>query len=514
MKRRDFMKRALASSLAMTAGGFSLIQSGKVRAQTGYDGTLLFLIDATGAWEPVDFCDPLKQPGDHPYVAAGTRDEYIINQELLHQSTDGPLVDGRFVTYERGDLFEYVTNSGQTLRFAPKVNAAGAPIGPYTVGAAGYEMNFFQTYLDDMMLIKGINTRTNSHAVGQRQAWSGTTRVGFPSIGAMWAAVQEDVLGAPMAMTFSSTGGYDATAGLLSAARASQKAGLVDLTDLYAWAPSDPEGGQKLYSDYLLNHVLDYQNERTNRLLNSQLPPHVRNNVEKLQAARLAESNFQFLADALEEVDSTMPGQFIDHSSIVQASTLVAAMKAGICTSAMLNLGGFDTHSNHYAAHPNRLETLFNAAHYVIQQLMAHGLWQRTVLVIGSDFGRTRLNGGAQGKDHWPTTSYIVMGQGIGGGRSVGYTYIRDIDYTSTNPDPPLIASRGTHHGGLREESGTLVDAPVEMISTGEAFALEPAHIHYALRDLLGMNAHPYADLFGLPMDITAQGVKPLFVGS
>jgi uncharacterized protein (DUF1501 family) len=517
MQRRDFMKRAIMSSLAMSSGGFSLLHSGKISAQTGYDGPLLFLIDAAGAWEPVDFCSPLKQPGDHPYVAVNSRDEFAINQELNHTTSGGDTIDGRFATYSAADILSYETAAGQSLRVAPMIDSALNPVGPYMTGADGNMVDFFDLYKDEMLVVNGINTSTNSHSVGQRQSWSGTTRVGFPSIGALWAAVQEDLLGAPMAMSFTSTGGYDATAGLVSAARAGQKSALVDLTNLFSWAPSDPEGGQPLYTDFLLNEVLSYQNARTDRMLAGNLPPHVRANIEKLQSARLAEPNFQFLADSLEQVETALPGQFPSDNNITKASTLIAAMKAGICTSAMLSIGGFDTHSNHFAnatgGHPICLQRLFNATHYVVQQLMHHGLWERSIVVMASDFGRTRLNGGAKGKDHWPTTSYIMMGQGVGGGRQVGYTYINDIDYEAGHDEPPLKASRGSHPGPVRLSNGTLIDAPLDMVETGEAFAIKPAHIHYALRELLGMNGHPIADSFGLPMDVVAEGVHPFFSG-
>ena len=43
------------------------------------------------------------------------------------------------------------------------------------------------------------------------------------------------------------------------------------------------------------------------------------------------------------------------------------------------------------------------------------------VVVVASDFGRTRYNGDG-GKDHWPITSMMMMGAGISGGRVIGQT--------------------------------------------------------------------------------------------
>ena len=38
-----------------------------------------------------------------------------------------------------------------------------------------------------------------------------------------------------------------------------------------------------------------------------------------------------------------------------------------------------------------------------------HGVADRLVVVMGSDFGRTNSYNAAAGKDHWPYGSYVIM---------------------------------------------------------------------------------------------------------
>ena len=192
-------------------------------------------------------------------------------------------------------------------------------------------------------------------------------------------------------------------------------------------------------------------------------------------------------------------------------------MKAGICKGAMLSTAGFDTHSNHYvgtSSHPLQLTKLFNIIHYVRQQLELHGLWHKTILVISSDFGRTRLNGGARGKDHAPVTSTMILGganTGIGAGKTIGSTYLKDI-----HPEGPLKTAKYVFAGAVQPSDNALVNVPIDALNHAQtqAFTITPGHVHHALRQLLGINGHPSGiqDAFALPAEFT-DTVHPFFEG-
>jgi hypothetical protein len=96
------------------------------------------------------------------------------------------------------------------------------------------------------------------------------------------------------------------------------------------------------------------------------------------------------------------------------------------------------------------------------------------VVVVGSDFGRTKYNDGG-GKDHWPITSMMAIGVGaseavIGGGRVIG----------ATSP----TGQNGVEALPVRVIDGkTVVVAPDDP----EGFKLTPAHVNFALRSLVGL---------------------------
>ena len=522
MDRRDFMKKAILSSLMLSSGALSLLKSGRSYADVQNNGKLLFCIDATGAWDPTSLCDPLT-PGGLYRAYNGTElasslsmggmigvNQFSINNELNYTNGDNH-VDGRFVLYEASDLHLIHRSDGTKFPVAPFINTDGSVGGRFMVGN-DQSVDFFETYKDELLIINGVNTRTNAHPVGQRHAWSGRIRVGAPHVAALWAAIEAEQMSLPMA--FTSTGGYDATSDLVTVARAGEKEALVDLTDIYAWSPSS-DVLSPLLTDNLIDKITNYQNSRTERLLNSSIPPHVKSNIERLQTARLAEKDFEQLATALSEVTSPEDGNYFENKRTTQAHILIAAMKAGICKGAMLSSGGFDTHSNHYVdsnSHPKRLLELLQIVHYVRQELENCGLWERTILMVSSDFGRTRLNGGAKGKDHAPVTSCFLMGgaqSGVGGGRTIGQTYLRDLPWTAHGNDAPLKAAKYVFANNIKLSSGALVDSNID---DPDGFNITPSHVHYALRELLGINNHPHALTYALPQEFTST-VYPFFTG-
>lgn len=71
-------------------------------------------------------------------------------------------------------------------------------------------------------------------------------------------------------------------------------------------------------------------------------------------------------------------------------------------------------------------ETLFAGLRYLAEQLEAtpgssgKTLLDETLVVVMSEMSRTPLLNAAGGKDHWPTTSMMMFGGPVGGGRSLG----------------------------------------------------------------------------------------------
>jgi uncharacterized protein (DUF1501 family) len=139
------------------------------------------------------------------------------------------------------------------------------------------------------------------------------------------------------------------------------------------------------------------------------------------------------------------------------------AFSAGVCASAHLALNGFDTHSAHDIAQPLALGRLSLVLSYVFSQLETLGLSQRTYLLSTSDFGRTPTyaDDAGNGKGHWPTSSMLVSGPGIVGGRTIGSSTADFLPLAVNAADPSKTDVNGEY--------------------------MTPAHVVFELRRHLGM---------------------------
>jgi hypothetical protein len=104
-----------------------------------------------------------------------------------------------------------------------------------------------------------------------------------------------------------------------------------------------------------------------------------------------------------------------------QIKLAVEALSRGLCHSVQLESGDWDTHTNN-AAQGARHEAFFKGLSSLMADLAATKLLDDTIVVVASEMGRTPLLNSAQGKDHWPVTSALVLGAGVAGGKVVGAT--------------------------------------------------------------------------------------------
>jgi len=85
---------------------------------------------------------------------------------------------------------------------------------------------------------------------------------------------------------------------------------------------------------------------------------------------------------------------------------------------AMLELGGWDTHNNQSLRLARKLSELDNG----LAELKA-GLgdeWQNTVVIIGTEFGRTAKENGTGGTDHGTASALFLAGGAVNGGKVKG----------------------------------------------------------------------------------------------
>jgi len=108
-------------------------------------------------------------------------------------------------------------------------------------------------------------------------------------------------------------------------------------------------------------------------------------------------------------------GKFIDLS---KACAKLMTTEQGI-DCAMLELGGWDTHNNQSSRLARKLSELDDG----LAELKA-GLgeeWQNTVVIIGTEFGRTVKENGTGGTDHGTGSALILAGGAVNGGTVKGH---------------------------------------------------------------------------------------------
>jgi len=113
-------------------------------------------------------------------------------------------------------------------------------------------------------------------------------------------------------------------------------------------------------------------------------------------------------------------------SGMALGTSLAQAFRSGMTTSITLSAGGgFDTHTDNTQQN-GRFEQVFSLVDGVVSQLAAEpgvaaaSMLDETTIVVMSEFARTPLLNGDNGKDHHPWNSMLAVGKNVRGGSSVG----------------------------------------------------------------------------------------------
>ena len=418
MKRRTLLKGLLAAGAGVAAPGFRL----PLVHAADYRGKLFVFVQADGGWDPTSFCDP----------KANTPGEPVINHWA-----------------ERDEVRQ----------------AGNIPYASFARNAA-----FFEKYHRRMLVINGVDAQTNSHTVGVVHNWSGRNSEGYPTTTALLAAHYAPDLPVP----YLSFGGFSATSGLTRFTRIDNADLLRDIAN-----PADSANDDRRYFSEVDWSTLESWRAATAERLASApglLPGDVRH--REFHRSAFANEGLKAYADAippedeLEEVEQYMgPGGQFESTLRRQAQLTVLAFKTGVAVAADLWLGGFDTHANHDPDHEWLLGNLTDSVDFLWEYAEEHGVADRMVVVIGSDFGRTNFYNAGAGKDHWPIGSYIVMEKSQPWtGRAVGET------------DGLHFAHRVNPRTLRRDDRGGTI--------------IYPKHVHKALRRYLGVANTPGAQRF------------------
>jgi uncharacterized protein (DUF1501 family) len=115
-----------------------------------------------------------------------------------------------------------------------------------------------------------------------------------------------------------------------------------------------------------------------------------------------------------------------------------------------IDIGGWDTHVNQGAAQGQLANLLGNLGQGLATFATEMGpLWDRTVVVVLSEFGRTFRENGTRGTDHGHGSVHWVLGGAVHGGRFAG----EEVDLTektlNQNRDLPVLTEYRAMLGGL-----------------------------------------------------------------
>jgi len=295
--------------------------------------------------------------------------------------------------------------------------------------------------------------------------WSGRNSEGYPTMSALLAAHYGPTLPVP----YLSFGGYSQTGGVARYTRIDDAGLLRDIAEPAAETFSSSD-----WAALQLERAATAERLATSPEL---LPAEMRNRAF-YRSAFLTEG-LKAYADAIPpdgelefpEEGSAVGNNYLWSSLRQQAQVTVLAFKTGVAVSADLWLGGFDTHSGHDPDHEWLLGNLTDSVDYLWEYAEEHGVADRMVVVLGSDFGRTNFYNAQSGKDHWPIGSYIVMEKNQPWtGRAVGET------------DGLHFAQRINPRTLRRDDRGGTI--------------IYPKHVHKALRRYLGVEDSAGAQRF------------------
>jgi Protein of unknown function (DUF1501) len=417
MDRRDFLKIASAAGLSVVSPvvyGERGLKEPPRNSFAPYEGTLFLFINAGGGWDVTSLCDPKG--------AAFMDDPNRMNNYL----TD--------------DIGE-----AGNLRYAPM----------------GNNQFFFDKYYDRTLVVNGVDMLTNGHDQGSRHTWSGRLSEGYPSMAAFFAAS----FGVEQPLAFLSFGSYSETAGLVARTRS----GNINVLQRLAYpSRQDPANeASAFHSAAAEEFILRAQKDREVALLERQGLPKIREAMGTLFTSRSGSNELRRLTEYL-------PAEFSQNPIGEQAQLAIAAFRAGVCVSANLSMGGFDTHGDNDNQVSQQLTTLLEGIDVLWTEAEAQGVADRVFVAVGSDFGRTPGYNDGNGKDHWPVSSMFFMGKGVTGNRVVGSTTFRhEIIGTNLETLTPDESANGKH--------------------------IEPGNICQAIRRLAGVETSELSAMF--PID-------------
>lgn len=412
--RRDFLKLCGLAGLGLALPLRHPETRAAAKADEPYPGPYYVVFNASGGWDTTYLMDPKGVNG--------------INR-----------------LYKQGDI---LTQGAHTY----------APNKQHAKGGLCNE-DFYQEFGAELLTFNGLDYSVNNHSPGARYMATGKLdSLLYPTFAALVAACR----GPACPLAYLTFGNYSATGGLVAMSRVPYIQSLRKI----ALADNIEGVAQHRYHDpFALNRIEEALKEQQGELANTPLLPRAERGANMLYSA-------QANSKALQHVTPHIPQQMPRERLAQQVEIALASFKAGVCVSANLNIGQFDSHANNDADQMKLIPEFLAGIAHLLRRAGDLKIREQLVVVIQSEMGRTPNYNQGQGKDHWSIGSAMFLGTGIRGNRVLGTT---DEGQFAPPFDPTTL--RNDKEKGIR---------------------VRPEHVHEALRELAGIADHPLSQKFPL----------------
>ncbi len=333
-----------------------------------------------------------------------------------------------------------------------------APIKKHAQGGMCNE-DFYAEFGDELMTFNGLDYSVNNHSPGARYMATGKLdSLAYPTFAALVAATR----GPDCPLAFLTFGNYSATGNVVAMSRVPY------LPSLKRIALADAvEGNER--SPYHDKFALDRIEEalREHNATSGTVPrlPRAERGENMLYAA-------QVNSKALQRVTQYIPANSPKERLAQQAEIALASFKAGVCVSANLTIGQFDSHANNDPDQMKLLPEFLAGIAHLIRRAGELKIREQLVVVIQSEMGRTPTYNTGNGKDHWSIGSAMFLGRGIKGNRVLGATD--------------------------EKQFAVPLDTKTLTLDKDKGVRVRPEHVHESLRELAGIAEHPLSKKFPL----------------
>jgi len=414
--RRDFLKWCACAGLSLAAPIrlTTSVRADEKQELPPYDGPYYLVFNASGGWDTTYLMDPKGVSG--------------INR---------PYESGAIVTHG---------------------NHKFAPTAKHKEGGISNE-DFYAEFGEELLTFNGLDYSVNNHSPCARYMATGKLdSLAYPTFAALVAACQ----GPTCPLSFLTFGNYSATGNLVAMSRVPYLPSLKRIANADA---IDGNERSSYHDDFALARIEQALSEqRADRALRPLLPR--RERAENMLYAAQVNSK------ALQRITPFIPKENPKQRLAQQAEIALASFKAGVCVSANLSIGQFDSHANNDPDQMKLIPEFLEGIAYVLHRAEELQIRDKLVVIAQSEMGRTPDYNKGNGKDHWSIGSIMFLGPGIQGNRVIGTT---DEKQFAVPLNPQILTSDAEH--GIR---------------------IRPEHIHESLRQFAGIDKHPHSQSFPL----------------